>query len=168
VELTFPTIGHKQAAWDYRQEYLDSSESHIHGSSKFFKAEDYESWLEKITLAQTEALPGSVTGSVYFALVNNRIIGTIAIRDYLNESLLFSGGHIGYGVRPSERRKGYGAKMLALALEKCREQGKDKVLITCDKNNIASAKTVLRNGGTLENEVTDEDGSIVQRYWITL
>ena len=117
---------------------------------------------------KTQAAPGWVTGSVYFAMAGSTIIGSIAIRNYLNESLLKTGGHIGYGIRPSERRKGYGTKMLALALEKCRELGFDKVLVTCDKDNTASAKTALRGGGVLENEITEEDGNIVQRYWITL
>ena len=169
MELIFPTIEHKQAALDYKQEHIDCGETHIHGSGSFMKAEDYESWLERMTRFQTEAPPDLVTGSVYFAVVDGKIIGTIAVRHYLNEFLLKTGGHIGYGVRPSERRKGYGAAMLALALEKCRELGIDRVLVTCDKNNIASAKTVLSNGGVLENEYTSErTGNIVQRYWIAL
>ena len=99
-------------------------------------------------------------------MVNGKIVGTIAIRNYLNDSLMKSGGHIGYGIRPSERRKGYGAKMLALALKKCREFGVEKALVTCDKDNIASAKTAMKNGGILENELVEENGNIVQRYWI--
>ena len=106
-----------------------------------------------------------MTYSIYFAMENDKIVGTIAIRHYLNEGLLNIGGHIGYGIRPSERRKGYGAQMLALALEKCRELGIDRALVTCDKDNVASAKTAMRNGGVMENEVVEEDGNIVQRYW---
>ena len=168
MELIFPTIGHKQAAWDYRKEHIDFGENHIHGSSGFMKADDYESWLKKITWNKTEATPDWVTGTVYFAIVDGKIIGSIAVRNYLNDSLLKSGGHIGYGIRPSERRKGYGTVMLSLALEKCRECGIEKVLVTCDKNNIASAKTAMRNGGVLENEIVEESGNIVQRYWIAL
>ena len=168
MELVFPTIEHKQNAWEYRQEHIDYGETHIHGSSGFMKANTYEEWLEKITWNQNDATPDWVTGSVYFAVIGGRIIGTIAVRHYLNDSLLNSGGHIGYGIRPSERRKGYGAQMLTLALEKCREFGIDKALITCDKNNIASAKTAIKNGATLENEITEDNGNILQRYWITL
>jgi len=168
MDLIFPTIEHKQAAWDYRQEYIDCGETGIHGSSGLFRADDYESWLKKITWNQNEATPDWVTGSVYFAVVDGKIIGTIAVRHYLNDSLLKSGGHIGYGIRPSERRKGYGTKMLALALEKCRKFGIEKALVTCDKVNIASAKTAMRNGGVLENEITEDSGNILQRYWITL
>ena len=168
MELLFPTMEHKQAAWEYRQEHIDCGENHIHGSSGFMKADDYESWLEKITWNKTVATPDWVTGSVYFAIVDGKIIGTIAVRHYLNDSLLKSGGHIGYGIRPSERRKGYGTRMLALALEKCRELKIEKVLITCVKENIGSAKTILKNGGVLENEIAEENGNIMQRYWITL
>jgi len=168
MQLIFPTIEHKQAALDYKQEHLDCGEANIHGSSGFIRADSYESWLEKIIRNQTEADPDWVTGSVYFAIENDRIIGTIAVRNDLNESLRNIGGHIGYGIRPSERRKGYGAAMLALVLEKCREAGIKKALVTCDKVNIASAKTAIANGGVLENEFAEENGNVVQHYWITL
>ena len=73
---------------------------------------------------------------------------------------------------PSERRKGYAKEMLRLILIKCKELGADKVLLTCDKENIASAKTIISNGGILENEVKDEvslsKSGIIQRYWINL
>lgn len=78
------------------------------------------------------------------------------------------GGHIGNGIRPSERKKGYATKMIGLALEECRKLGIEKVLIVCDKDNIGSAKSIINNGGVLENEIADEDGTIEQRYWIEL
>jgi len=168
MELVFPTIEHKQAAFDYKQEHIDRGEAHIHGSSGFMRADNYESWLEKIIWNKTQATPDWVTGSVYFAIVDDKIVGTIAIRNYLNESLLNTGGHIGYGIRPSERRKGYGAKMLALTLEKCCALNLEKVLVTCDKDNIASAKTAMKNGGILDNKFIEDNGNIVLRYWINL
>ena len=90
------------------------------------------------------------------------------IRHHLNESLLFCGGHIGDGIRPSERRKGFATGMIRLALEKCRELGIRQVLMTCDKDNIGSAKSIMKNGGILENEIVNEDGVTEQRYWIDL
>jgi predicted acetyltransferase len=168
MKLIFPSTEHKQAALDYRQEHFDSGEETIHGSASFFHAESYESWLEKITLQQTVALLGKVTSSVYFVMENSGIIGTVSIRHYLNDSLKMAGGHIGYGIRPCERRKGYGTKMLALALEECRKLGLEKVLITCDKENIGSAKVITKNGGIFEREVIEENGNILLHFWISL
>ena len=91
----------------------------------------------------------------------------IDIRHRLNEYLLQFGGNIGYSVRPSQRRKGYATEMLALALEECRKLGLNRALVTCDKTNIGSAKTIQKNGGVLENEVLEGD-RITQRYWIAL
>ena len=89
------------------------------------------------------------------------------IRHYLNEALLLKGGHIGDGVRPSERRKGVATKMIGLALQECKRLGINKVLMVCDKDNVGSSKSILNNGGVLENEVV-VDGVTEQRYWITL
>ena len=113
---------------------------------------------------------GRVPDSVFFLLDTDRdrLIGAVNIRHYLNDSLLITGGHIGDGVRPSERRKGYGTEMVRLALIECKKLGIDRVLMTCDKDNIASAKTIVRNGGVLENEVVNDEGKTEQRYWITL
>ena len=94
-------------------------------------------------------------------------MGAVNIRHKLNEELLYTGGHIGDGIRPSERRKGYATAMIALALEECRKLGIDKVLMCCNKDNIGSAKSIINNGGVLENEV-EEDGHWEQRYWIEL
>lgn len=91
----------------------------------------------------------------------------INIRHRLNEYLLQFGGNIGYSVRPSQRRKSYATEMLALALEECRKLGLNRALVTCDKTNIGSAKTIQKNGGVLENEVLEGD-RITQRYWIAL
>ena len=97
-----------------------------------------------------------------------RLLGAVNIRHCLNDALLKTGGHIGDGIRPSERRKGYGTAIVGLALEECGKLGIEKVLMVCSKSNIASAKTIIRNGGVLENEIVNEDGEVEQRYWITL
>jgi len=111
---------------------------------------------------------GLVPSSMYFLIDNhNKIYGAIDIRHELNDYLLQYGGHIGYGIRPSQRRKGYASQMLTLALPIAKELGINKSLITCDKSNVGSAKTIMNNGGILENEVINGD-EITQRYWITL
>lgn len=71
------------------------------------------------------------------------------------------------GVRPSERRKGFTREMIYMALDEYRKLGIDKVLMVCDKENVDSAKSIINNGGILENEVL-ENGIVEQRYWITL
>ena len=110
-----------------------------------------------------------VPDSTFFCLDEERniMVGAVNIRHYLNEGLLLNGGHIGDGVRPSERRKGIATKMIALALDECRKLGIEKVLMVCDKQNVGSAKSIQNNGGVLENEVV-VDGVTEQRYWIDL
>ena len=110
---------------------------------------------------------GYVPDTTLFCLDKDRniFVGAVNIRHYLNETLLKTGGHIGDGIRPSERRKGYATAMISLALQECRKLGISRVLMCCDRNNIGSAKSIIRNGGVLENEVV-EDGVPVQRYWI--
>lgn len=110
---------------------------------------------------------GMVPETTYFCLDldRNMFVGAITIRHYLTENLKHNGGHIGDGIRPSERRKGYGSAMIGLALKEAKKMGITKVLMCCDKRNIASAKSIMNNGGILENEVKI-DGVIKQRYWI--
>jgi len=180
MKLVFPTLAHKEAANDYIKEHKDNNEEHINGSSSLMQSSDYESWLEKITWNLNNSTEDWVTGEVYFLIENDEnyrsdenhrndeIIGTIAIRHYLNDALMKSGGHIGYGIRPSMRGKGYGIQMLALALERCKELDMKKVLITCREGNIASAKTAMHHGAVYENSIVEEDGKVVQRYWIDL
>ena len=129
---------------------------------------DFDYYLEN--LERKVEQDGRVPDSVFFCLDVDRdiFVGAVNIRHYLNESLLFTGGHIGDGIRPSERRKGYATAMIGLALEECKKLGIHRVLMTCDKDNIGSAKSILNNGGVLENEVVNEDGVLEQRYWITL
>ena len=168
MELIFPAIEMKQAALDYRQEHFDNGEEIIHGDAGLDEAQTYEEWLEKIQNDLTRDEGGFVPATVYFGVIKGRIAGTIQIRHKLNEHLLKTGGHIGYGVRPSERRKGYATKMLALALEKCRDLSINKALVTCDKDNLGSLKTIENNGGLFEDEFVAEDGNITLRYWISV
>ncbi len=131
-------------------------------------AETFEEFLlESEKNSKGISLPiGYVPADIYFLIKDGdkRLIGAIDIRHELNEHLVKYGGNIGYGVRPSERQKGYATIMLALALEKCKEMEMTKVLITCFKDNVASARTMIKNGGILENEILEEN-RIKQRFW---
>lgn len=95
-----------------------------------------------------------------------KVIGAVTIRHNLNEHLRMIGGHIGVGIRPSERGKGYGTRALALALRKAEHLGLHKVLLTCDQDHIAARKMIEGVGGIWENEVFF-NGKMVQRYWVT-
>lgn len=128
---------------------------------------DFEYYCNNLEVKDTR--DDLVPDSTFFCLDEDRniIVGAVNIRHYLNEKLLLNGGHIGDGVRPSERRKGIATRMISLALDECRKLGIEKVLMVCDKENIASAKSIRNNGGVLENEVI-VDGVVEQRYWIEL
>ncbi len=129
---------------------------------------DFDSYLSHLPV--TEEKNGLVPDSTFFCLDVDRniFVGAVNIRHYLNDYLLHEGGHIGDGIRPSERRKGYATAMIGLALKECKKLGIHRVLMTCDTDNSGSAKSIINNGGVLENEVTAHDGVLVQRYWINL
>jgi len=128
----------------------------------------YETWLEDTWRLETQPNGSCVPAHTFFALDSGgEMIGVISVRHTLNEYLLWFGGHIGYGVRPSARRHGHATAMLAAALPVARGLGLSRVMVSCNKENIGSARTIQNNGGVLENEVV-EDGQIVQRYWISL
>lgn len=128
---------------------------------------DFDYYLANLDNKNTDN--GYAPSTVFFLLDEdrNRLLGAVDIRHYLTDRLLVTGGHIGDGIRPSERRKGYGTKIIALALLECKKMGIDKVLITCNSSNIGSRKAILANGGVLENIIEDEDGPL-ERYWITI
>ncbi|MBD5547020.1 MAG: GNAT family N-acetyltransferase [Lachnospiraceae bacterium] len=129
---------------------------------------DFDNYLKNLDTKE-ETKNGWVPDTTLFCLDKDRniFVGAVNIRHYLNDELLKTGGHIGDGIRPSERKKGYATAMIALALDECKKLGINKVLMCCNKNNIGSAKSIINNGGVLENEV-EEDGHIEQRYWIQL
>lgn len=172
VELIFPTQNDKERVLKYLQEFKENGEEHVSGGGSLEEAETFENWLEKIQKDTNEVQedPNRVPSTQYLAInkENNELIGMIQIRHELNEYLLNYGGHIGYSVRPSKRQKGYAKEMLALALGKCKKMNLSKVLITCNEKNIASARTILANGGILENKKKQENGVITNRYWITI
>jgi predicted acetyltransferase len=111
---------------------------------------------------------GWVPGTLYFLVdPGGRILGAIHFRHYLNERLYQNGGHIGYGIRKSERQKGYAHAMLNLLLEKIKPSGIQKVLLTCDEDNIGSARTIESCRGILQDKVLFEN-VLTRRYWIVL
>jgi len=174
--LMRPTAEHESAVLAYREEFLEHGES-MDGTANLRAASSYAEWLDRLAANASEATvsEGKVPATTFLGLrqADGALVGMIDIRHRLNEYLLKHGGHIGYSVRRSQRRQGYAKAMLALALAFCRRPvaegglGLSRVLITCDKDNPASARTILAFGGVLENEIPDE-GNITQRYWVDL
>ena len=163
LELIFPTKHHETAAADYLQEHITHGENTLHGDSFLDEAKDYNLWLTQIN----EALQVEIPSIIFFAIrkSDNKMIGTINIR-HPYEGYVKIHGHIGYGVRPTERGKGYATAMLKLALEYCKTIGLEQVLLTCDDTNTASAKTITKCGGVFECKSQQPEGYTLQRYWI--
>ncbi len=135
-----------------------------------FDSTDYKKFIDQLNgFKKGVGIPDTfVPNSTYYLTDNkNRILGVVNIRHRLTDNLLIEGGHIGYGIRPSERRKGYATRILDLALVEAKKLGINRALVTCDKENIGSAKTILKNGGKFDQENLYE-GRIVQRYWIDI
>lgn len=130
---------------------------------------EYDAWLVNIELLRNGPPAPYVPSSLY-AFVDGRenLLGFLDLRHRLNDTLLQMSGHIGYGLRPVARGQGLAPVMLGLGLEEARKIGIDRVLVSCDKENPASARTILHCGGVLEDERMQEDGHILQRYWIEL
>lgn len=151
----------------FRQDFLDRNEV-ICGGGGIEKFDNYEDWLKNNEIYEHNPPEGRVNGTQLISVrkSDGKIVGMVNIRHYLNDFLLNHGGHIGYCILPSERGKGYSNKQCGLALQFLKALNVTRVLITCDKNNVASAKTIIKNGGLLENEI-NEDGKVYQRYWIT-
>jgi predicted acetyltransferase len=114
--------------------------------------------------------PGYVAQNIYWLLrEDGRLLGQSSLRHILTPALEDIGGHIGYSVRPTERRKGYGTRILALTLKKARAMGLSRVLVTCNTDNVGSARIIQKNSGILASAgISPQSGKRVSRYWITL
>ena len=167
VKLERPSPALKQAFLSFTRDWAGNGEEITPYGFRLL-GRNYEEWLSDTVRMETEA-PGDFVPAHCFCLTDGRgaMLGAIQIRHRLNDTLFRTGGHIGYGVRPSERRKGCAETMLTLALPLTKRLGIERALITCAKANTASARTILHCGGVLENEIPEE-GRVTQRYWIDL
>ena len=170
IILVKPNLSYADEIIKYKEESLAESPI-INGSAGLDRFSSIEVWLEELKKRSCEdTVPkGLVPSSTYLAVreKDNYIVGMIDIRHYLNEYLTQVGGNIGYGVRKTERNKGYAKQMLKLALEKCKELKIKKVLITCDEDNIASEKVILSANAKLE-DIRNVNGENKKRFWIDL
>ena len=173
IVLVRPTMENKEQVMNLRKDFLEKGEE-FHGCSGLEECENYEDWLDFEGRHSKKYGDDYTPNSLFLGIrkSDNKLVGFIDLRHNLSSFLLNYGGNIGYSVAVEERRKGYAKQMLILLLDECRKLGLEKVLLTCDKENVGSRKTILSGGGKLENEVKDDvglsDSGIIQRYWITL
>ena len=172
LRLVVPSIEYGDQIIAYRQEFLDNQDS-LNGTASLSDYENPLEWLKWIAkTASKETCPSDlVPGSEFLCVrvLDNRVVGMVNIRHFLNDYLLQYSGHIGYSIRKTERRKGYAKEQLRLALLECKRLGISNVLITCNKNNEGSRKTILSGKGILENEVHNPENNVtMQRYWVAL
>ena len=172
MRLIEPTMEYDRQIRAYRKEFLDAGDS-MDGTGGLRKFENPRDWMEYLDRHKDPlAVPEGRVPSTQYMFVreeDRKVVGMIDVRHCLNDYLEKYGGHIGYSVAPSERRKGYAALMLKTVLPKCRELGLEKVLITCISGNEGSKRTILKNGGVYESTVYEPDEGVdLERYWIDL
>lgn len=152
----------------YKEEHFAYGDKNIHGTCGLAYYDNFDEWLDLVLSIETDKLRNGVYTSTFFTkrTEDGKLVGCFKMHHFLTEELK-SGGHIAYGIRPSERRKGYGKRQLELALNYAKSLWMREVIIACDKHNIASAMTAKCCGGVLSNEFT-ENGVIKQHYSIDL
>ena len=170
--LVEPCEEYAEQIAEYKQSFLDADSS-MDGCGPLRRCEDpltYISECRKYTSPET--LPeGLVLATQFFYIrkSDNCLVGMLQVRHYFNDYLSKFGGHIGYSIKPDERRKGYATSMLKAILPYCKDLGLDKILITCIDGNIGSEKAILNNGGVYESTVYEQDRKRnLKRFWIQL
>ena len=167
ITLIEPILSLKDDFHFLAEEYL------AEGDQRYQEAiRDFESFIQ---LCSDEAVgrnlaPGRVAQSTFWLVRDGqRILGCSRLRHTLNAFLEELGGHIGYDIRPSERRRGYGTQILRLTLDKARDLGLKQVLVTADSPNVASWRIIEKNGGVLHGEeLSQHTGQLLRKYWIEL
>ena len=163
-----PTLEDRDALCAYVEEHYTNGEHSI-STSMHLTSMGYDDWVAQIN--RNAEVPNGDWGRSYTLLCfgGEKLVGLLSIRFELTEELIKKYGHIGYGVRPGERRKGYASAMLRYALSICREKGLKQVEAGCFRENEASAKTLIRNGGKLVRESEDcSEGKMSQYYLFEL
>ncbi|MBR3841379.1 MAG: GNAT family N-acetyltransferase [Erysipelotrichales bacterium] len=173
IKLIEPTMDYAEDIWRFRQEIIDSDDNDkFAGCGNLDICASPQEWIEAIRIgSDSSTCPrDKVPSNIYIAVreSDNKIIGVIDLRHHINHPILRTwGGHIGYYVRPDERKKGYATKMLNMNLENARNIGLKRVLITCSATNIASERTIVANGGLYDKDILVGD-EVIKRFWIKL
>ena len=149
---------------ELKTDFINNNEPRIQGSGSIDKYDDLNEWLKSINEIEKGKNEKLVPSTYYLILSDEEVVGTISMRHYLTKDLEEFGGHIGYSIKPSARRKGYAREALRLILELYKDKYDEK-LIMCEDDNIASNKTILANGGILINQI-EKFGLKINRYKI--
>ena len=174
--LEEPSLERKDEIIEYLDEFVKYN-SNINGTGSLDKIYDgytFEEALERCLNMKNEEYAKSINrvpGKTFLLIRknDNKIVGTINIRWNLSEDMLKFGGHIGYGIRPTERRKGYNKIQLYLVLLEAQKLNLDKVMLDCSVDNLGSDKTIKALGGILERcELDESDNTMTNVYWINV
>ena len=171
MQLVYPSVQYKASYLAAVEEAKNEVNPFLTTIAKPKDNQPFEEFVKgKTQQSQGLNLPeGWVPATELWLIDNDELIGTVNIRHFLTDHLLQLGGNIGYYIRPSQRKKGYGKEILKLGLAHAKRMGLTKVLLTCDDTNIASQKIIEANGGVLENIIPTEEGHPnKKRYWINL
>lgn len=174
MKLVLPSVQYKESFIEAVKEYqADTSNALTNEMYNELDVAELEAHFdtyasEQVSHARGENLrPGWVPCSNYWLIDNEEFIGALRIRHTLSGHLVKTGGHIGYDIRPTKRRQGYGSAILSLALPEAKKLGIERILVTCDETNEASRKIIERNGGVLENSLPNGDTGVDKlRFWI--
>lgn len=173
IILKIPTVEYAEQIMAYRREFLEAGDE-LAGCCGLHKFESFEEWLAKVKkLSTPETCPRDhISDTQYLAVreSDDKLVGMIDLRHHIDHPVLsMYGGHIGYCVRPCERRKGYAKEMLRQCLEKARERGLTWVMISCNIHNPGSERTILANGGVFQREIfVPEENDTMKIFWIEL
>ena len=166
--LEFPNEKHRAAYEDMIHGWRNVETPASPG--RLFTGKDFDEFLSIVQREPTESDPARVPAHLFLLVdtESSKLLGAIQIRHHINHpNLIDTGGHIGYGICPSERRKGYATRMLALAIHEARKIGLSRLLVTCKDANVGSWKVIESNGGVFERTTLDE-GQLARRYWIEI